>query len=451
MSGGEFNNIAHVVAVNMGYGHERPGHVLRTFATGGKVIVANDYDGIPESDRAIWQTGQVWYERISRFKKIPLVGSAVFGVMDELQRIPPFYPRRDLSAPTLQLRQLYYLIREKGLMRDLMERLSIDPKPLVGTYMSVAFAAEEYGYPEEIFTLVTDADMSRAWCPMNPKRTRIRYFAPTGRVAERLQLYGVPEKNIELTGFPLPTNLIGGEDAPLTLKALERRICNLDPQGIFVGHTGQALTAHLGPQYCESIKRSKAKTITIAFAVGGAGAQKEIGVTIAKSLRAHIRSGAVRLHLIAGTRPEVAEYFRTSLKNMGLGTMLKEGKVNVLFEANRPAYFDAFTALMGETDILWTKPSELSFYTGLGIPIIMAPTVGSQEQFNRQWLTQIGGGMDQQDPRYANEWLMDWVRSGALARAAWNGYMEAPTHGAYRIADILLGRPNTIHELPLVV
>jgi hypothetical protein len=225
----------------------------------------------------------------------------------------------------------------------------------------------------------------------------------------------------------------------------------LDPKGIFVEHTGAALTAHLGPQYCEGIKKKKAKVIQLAFAVGGAGAQREIGITIAKSLRSEIRSGAIQLHLIAGTRPEVADYFKTSLKSIGLGAMLAKGQVTILFEEDRPTYFDTFTNLMNDIDILWTKPSELSFYTGLGIPIIMAPTVGSQEDFNRRWLIQTGGGLEQIDPRYANEWLVDWISSGVLARAAWNGFIEAPTHGAYRIADILIGRPNTIHDLPLVV
>jgi hypothetical protein len=106
---------------------------------------------------------------------------------------------------------------------------------------------------------------------------------------------------------------------------------------------------------------------------------------------------------------------------------------------------------MRKTDILWTKPSELSFYTGLGLPIIMAPTVGSQEDFNRNWLRQVGGGTDALDPQYAGEWLWDWIEGGALARMAWNGYTNAPTHGAYRIEDIVHGLDWNMHELPLVV
>ena len=67
---------------------------------------------------------------------------------------------------------------------------------------------------------------------------------------------------------------------------------------------------------------------------------------------------------------------------------------------SRTAYFHDFTQTLKTTDILWTKPSELSFYCGLGIGIVMAPPIGSQEEFNRVWLTYMGGGVSQNDPRY---------------------------------------------------
>jgi hypothetical protein len=103
MSGGKRKGgIAHIIAVNMGYGHERPAHALHKFASGKEVIIANHYPGIPKNDRELWTSNRTWYERISRFKRIPVVGKAVFGIMDELQQIPDFYPKRDLSGPSLQ-------------------------------------------------------------------------------------------------------------------------------------------------------------------------------------------------------------------------------------------------------------------------------------------------------------------------------------------------------------
>jgi len=38
---------AWVVAVNMGYGHQRAAYPLKSLAYKGKIICANDYEGIP--------------------------------------------------------------------------------------------------------------------------------------------------------------------------------------------------------------------------------------------------------------------------------------------------------------------------------------------------------------------------------------------------------------------
>jgi hypothetical protein len=81
----------------------------------------------------------------------------------------------------------------------------------------------------------------------------------------------------------------------------------------------------------------------------------------------------------------------------------------------------------------------------------MAPSIGSQEQFNRIWLKSVGAGVTQGDPRYVNEWLFDWMNSGGLARMAWNGFIEAPTHGAYRIESIITGKKIDVERIPLIV
>ena len=274
----QFSDLAYIVAVNMGYGHERPAFSMRDFSVKKQIVIANDYDGIPESDRKLWESGRKIYERISRFKKVPVIGQAVFHVMDEMQRIPSFYPRRDLSRPSLQLMQFYALIHKRNFMRHLVSELSKNPKPLLCTFMTPAFAAEEYGYPEDIYVLATDSDISRTWAPMHPKRSRIKYLAPSGRVKERLKLYGVPEERIELTGFPLPMSAIGGPDSTTIKKDLARRICHLDPNGVFMDHSQKMLSSHLGKSYCSIVKKKRSRAISLAFMVGGAGAQREIGI-----------------------------------------------------------------------------------------------------------------------------------------------------------------------------
>src|SRR5689334_3071945 len=139
---------AWVVTVDMGYGHERASHALTDLAYG-DVIVANNYAGIPESDKKLWKQSRMLYEAFSRFKSVPIVGPIAWDIFDSFQEIQPFYPRRDLSKPSLQVLQLYYLIEKKGLGRDLIETLRNKRKlPLVCTFFLPAFAADYSDYPE---------------------------------------------------------------------------------------------------------------------------------------------------------------------------------------------------------------------------------------------------------------------------------------------------------------
>jgi len=52
----------------------------------------------------------------------------------------------------------------------------------------------------------------------------------------------------------------------------------------------------------------------------------------------------------------------------------------------------------------------------------------------------IGAGLDSEDPQYANEWLFDWIDSGYLAKAAMNGFVDAPKMGTYNIEKLILGK-----------
>lgn len=437
---------AWVVSVNMGYGHERAAFGLKDLASGG-IVTANNYPGIPDHDKDLWNGTRSLYETISRLQPVPIVGDIAFGAMDYFQRIPPFYPRRDLSHPTIQLTEIYRLIEKKGLGQHLIEKLSKRKIPFISSFFIPAFAAEVHNYPGDIYLICCDADISRAWAPLDPKTSRIKYFAPNGRVVERLKLYGVREENIFLTGFPLPKTLIGGQDAHTVKRDLAERICHLDPNGYFSTKYQDVLVRELGPRLC-SMKPKRPLTIT--FCVGGAGAQKQIGFDILESLQRKLKTNDVQVNLEAGTRRHIADEYVAHVKKLGLGSRMGKS-IHVHTYPDRKTYFTAFTHTLRSTDILWTKPSELSFYTGVGLPIIIAPPVGSQEDFNKTWLLGVNGGIPQLDPRLTNEWLFDWVDSGGLARFAWNGYVEAPTHGAYRIESIITKQPTSLASLPLIV
>ena len=437
---------AYVVSVNMGYGHERAAYGLRDLAHGG-IITANAYPGIPEKDKKLWADSRSVYETISRLKPIPFIGDLIFSVMDYMQRIQPFYPRRDLSKPNAQVYQTYYFIEKLGLCKHLINKLAQNPKPLICTFFMVAFAAEVFDYPGDIYLVVCDADMARAWVAKDPKKSRIKYFAPNGRVVERLKLYGVRPEQIYLTGFPLPKELIGGADGVIIKKDLMERLCNLDPKGIFMQKYLATLAVNLGAGTC-ALKASRPLTLT--FSVGGAGAQKQLATDVLRSLKGDLLRGRLVLRLTAGTKKEIADYFHQVADDLRLKKIMGKN-LFIDYYPDRHTYFIEFSKILRKTDIIWTKPSEMSFYTGAGIPIIMAPSIGSQEKFNRTWLKSIGGGVTQGDPRYVNEWLFDWINSGGLARMAWNGYFEAPTHGSYRIEGIVTGEDVRLQELPAIV
>lgn len=416
---------AWVVAVSMGYGHQRTAYPLRPLAPEGKVLNANDYPGIPEKDRKIWERSRSFYEFISRMKRLPIVGEAAFAIFDKFQEILSYYPKRDLSGPNIQLKQMYSLIK-KGWGKHLILRLGSGqvgkPLPLISTFFIPAFMAEFFEYPGEIYCAVCDADVSRTWAPLSPQNSRIKYFAPTGRVADRLKQYGVKPENVFLTGYPLPQDIIGGED-------LKLRLLNLDPQG----------------KYCKNYKTLVEKTfglmpeksdhpLTLLFAVGGAGAQKEIGIRIVKSLAIKIWAGEVKVILVAGIREKVKEYFEKNLAKLGF---VGHKNIEIIFASQINDYFRIFNDALRKTDILWTKPSELSFYSALGLPIIIAPPIGSQEEFNKRWLLKSGFGNLQENPRYVYQWLFDWLNQGYLAELAMEGFIEGEKLGTINIEKII--------------
>ncbi|HEY0087505.1 MAG TPA: hypothetical protein VGB37_01605, partial [Candidatus Lokiarchaeia archaeon] len=423
-----------VVSVNMGYGHQRTAYPLKYLAFENKIINANDYRGIPERDKNIWESTRKLYEFISNFERIPLLGNFIFSIYDIFQRILSFYPKRELSEPNFSLKQIYSLFKG-GWGADLIEKLKKDQLPLVTTFFPPAFMAEFFHYPREIFCVVCDADISRSWASFNPKLSRIKYFVPNERVIERLKLYGVKEENIFLTGYPLPLENIssnppaGGME--ILKEDLRHRILNLDPQKRYFEKYKTLIKTVLG-----ELPQKSDHPLTLMFSVGGAGAQKEIGIKILKSLKKNILDGEIKLILSAGIREKVKNYFEKEIGRELPFADLK-GHVEILYREKIEDYFKEFNQKLRKTDVLWTKPSELSFYSALGLPIIIAPPVGSQEKFNRRWLLKSGFGESQGDPNNTDQWLFDWLDQGYLAERAVEGFIEGEKLGTLNIQKIV--------------
>ncbi len=430
MNSAKKNKKAWVVAADMGYGHQRTAYPLRNIAFGGKVINANSYQGIPKKDKSFWHQTRSAYEFISRFKRIPIFGDFLFSILDRFQKILVYYPKRDLSKPDFPLKNVFYFIK-RGWGKDLIERFKKNPLPMVSTFFTPAFMAEHFGYPGDVYCVICDADISRAWAPMDPKKSKIKYCAPNTWTRDRLKLYGVKPEHIFLTGYPLPQENIGANKEILK-DDMRNRLVNLDPTKKYIKTYNPLIKDLLG-----KLPEKSNHPLTIMFSIGGAGAQKEIALNAINSLKDRIKNKKLRFIIAVGVREELRKYFAENIQGLEL-----DGWVHLLSGITTDEYFRVFNEALRETDVLWTKPSELSFYSGLGIPIIIAPTIGSQEDFNKKWLLHVGAGVSEENPKYADQWFYDSLNGGDLAEAAMQGFVEIEKMGAYNIEKIISNNKN---------
>ncbi|HSV55673.1 MAG TPA: hypothetical protein VLH39_01010 [Magnetospirillaceae bacterium] len=419
---------AWVAAANMGMGHKRAVQPLADLAEGG-ILIVNAPGFADEDELRLWERLRKIYEKLSRARGIPIVGPALFGMLDYFQRIRSPYPRVDLSAPTVQTRFVDSMLK-KGLCRSLLRKIREKPLPLVTSFYHPAVAADRTGWGR-IYCIICDADINRVWVSSRPRDSRIEYLVPCGSAMRRLRQYGVPDERIWMTGFPLPRGLLGNQGLDVLRKDLGRRIRRLDPEVVFRPLHGRTVEHFLGPD--NLLPGRDGGPVTITFAVGGAGAQKEIGAEALASLAPAILAGRFAMNLVCGVRQEVREYFEEAVRNC----LPDHPGVRIVHGRTDSEYFAAFEECLHGTDILWTKPSELSFYTGLGIPLITAPAIGSQEDFNLRWLREIQAALPQSDTRYTLDWIQELLEQGRFAEAAWSGFLKARKYGTYKIHEIL--------------
>ncbi|MBN2192247.1 MAG: hypothetical protein JW751_05480 [Polyangiaceae bacterium] len=411
----------------MGYGHLRPAHALADYLRTPVFHADRPPIAVGEEERG-WATMRHLYDGVSQLSAAPLVGGPFRALLDTVTAIPRLHPFRDLSSPDLPV-HLLTLSARRGLGRSLVRYLSENDSALVATFYSPAILADYHQY-DRIFCVVTDSDVQRVWAPAEPKHTRIHYFAPSSRVARRLRAYGVPREQIDFTGFPLPDSLVGRSRDALH-RNLMSRLARLDPNSVFRRQFAAGAAA-LGPlPPADGPPR-------IVFAVGGAGAQAELPARFLPSLAPALRDERLRLTLVAGIKTEVAAGFERLLDDTGLGGELGRS-VEILHATDVADYFHRFNTLLARTDVLWTKPSEITFFGGLGLPILFSPAVGRHETYNERWARENGAGLAQRDPRAAGDWLLEWLADGTLAATAWAGYQRLPNQGLYRITDRLCG------------
>jgi hypothetical protein len=427
---------AWVVAVDMGYGHQRAAYPFRDIAYEG-IITANTGAMVDPAERRRWRTMQGLYEGLSRVNRVPVIGPWLWRTYDRLQAISPHYPFRDLSAPSFGSMRLERLMHRGFGSSVVAHTRNREDLSLLTTFFAVALAADRHGR-KDVFCVVTDTDVNRIWAAQHPAKSRIHYLAPTPLTRQRLMQYGVPAERIYFTGFPLPR-----ENVERAAEDLRRRISVLDTRGAFRHGYGRMMDAELGPG-----PASAERPLSITYAVGGAGAQAELARDILQSLSAALREGRMRLNLVAGVRSEVAHYFRRVIGELGLEAELGRS-IHLLIEPTKDEYFAKFNELLHETDVLWTKPSELCFYPALGIPLIMSAPLGAHEERNLETVLRVGAGQRQEDPRAAVEWLTDWTNNGLLALNAFQGYFHMPRMGTENIKRLMFAQDRAQVALDL--
>jgi uncharacterized protein DUF6938 len=420
---------AWVISVDMGYGHDRAAYPLKDIAHK-RIIEANNDKIISYKEQKIWHRSRIFYEFVSRLRNMPLIGKIAFNIYDHLQSISPFFPFRDLSKSDFIVMKLRNMIK-KGFGKDLIDYVKKTDIPFVTSHFIPAMMAHYNGL-ENIYCIATDTDLNRVWVPHDPKKCNIKYLAPCEHVVYRLKEYGIDEKNIILTGFPLPKKNLGGPSLETLKKDFAVRLINLDPKSRFIKRNLAEIKSKLGKYYTTKKKR----ILTLTYMVGGAGAEKEIGIQIIESLRNKIKKKQIKVNLVAGSRLDVHSYFLNRIKEIGMDKYLDKG-INIVYYLGRNFYFEKINDVFRNTDILWTKPSEMSFYAGLALPIIIAPPLGAHENFNKQWLEHLGAGTLQEDPLHTEDWLFYWLEKGRFADAAWQGFLEAPNQGTYNIEKIV--------------
>ncbi len=418
---------AWVVSATMGYGHQRAVYPLKDIAEE-DILTVGSAHAATKNEEKLWKRVLGAYEFMSRARGIPFIGKSIFSLLDTFLHIPSYYPMRNLSNSTFQVDLLQSSIK-KGLCSAMLDKVGTINLPIVTSFYASAIAADMNGF-HSIYCIICDADLNRVWVAKEPWESSINYFAPCGKAAQRLKAYGVPDERIFITGFPLPLELLGDEKLNVLKSNLGKRLRRLDPQKQFWQRHGVSVEHFLGKENCINNNEQR---LTITYAVGGAGALKEIGGKIARSLQNEINNGSVKLILVAGTKEIVRDYFVETKNKVAPGS----SNIEIIYSDSMHDYFDKFNTALADTDILWTKPSELSFYTALGIPIIMTPPIGSQEKFNRKWLFEIQAGIKQVNPDYSNQWITDYLKKGILAEAAWSGFLKARKLGTYKIIEIL--------------
>jgi hypothetical protein len=111
--------------------------------------------------------------------------------------------------------------------------------------------------------------------------------------------------------------------------------------------------------------------------------------------------------------------------------------VEVVHSADFWDYYRQFNRLLADTDVLWTKPSEMVFYAALGLPLVLDDPVGHHEWHNRRWIVSAAVGTPRPELGRVGGWLADRFEDGSFITLARTAERALPRTGCERIAAVL--------------
>jgi len=132
--------LAWVISANMGLGHQRATYPLRNIAYRGVHLFGESFIKYP-NERRLWTFFRKSYEFISRTKDVPIIGPPLYSFLEKLQNISPYYPFRDRSRPSFQVKSLYSMIK-RGMGHGFGLELNSKKIPVVTSFYAAAIAAE---------------------------------------------------------------------------------------------------------------------------------------------------------------------------------------------------------------------------------------------------------------------------------------------------------------------
>ena len=394
-----------LLSATMGLGHDRVIRPLKEGAMDGKVVAIGNEAESSWLERAFLNSTTRFYNFASRQEDRSRLGHFVFETIDRFQRFPDLRPGEDLSTPTVNNRRIDRLLAA-GFGAKAFAEIGRRPAPCLSTFYLAT--QEALRYTElPVYQVVPDAEFNRVYLPSEPRHPRLTNLVACAVAADRMRAYGADPQRLHVTGCPLPLENTG-RDGEILRSDHAARTARLSAAG----------TAPLALMFC----------------IGGAGAQLATVFDLLDQLLPEIREGRYRYVVSCGTNAAVHAAVEKRLARLGLA----EPAAGIVHGRTKETYFEAFNAALRATDLLLTKPSELVFYCGLGLPVLLTHPLGHQEFRNQDYLIGTGGGESLDRTRFP-AYLREGIRSGRFVERAERGLATGHAQARERILALVHG------------